>query len=76
MNAIRSRLKHLNGERLSFTAKISKFGMKSSFKGMPVKTILLVDRTSGSICAETYGLGSGRVATIPANNWRYKNEDL
>ncbi|OIN34151.1 hypothetical protein AO411_2028045 [Salmonella enterica subsp. enterica serovar Sarajane] len=43
MNAIRSRLKHLNGERLSFTAKISKFGMKSSFKGMPVKTILLVD---------------------------------
>lgn len=32
--------------------------------------------TSGSICAETYGLGSGRVATIPANNWRYKNEDL
>ncbi|EDQ2076333.1 hypothetical protein GTL32_004746 [Salmonella enterica] len=31
MNAIRSRLKHLNGDRLSFTAKISK----------PVKTIIL-----------------------------------
>ena len=43
MNEIREKLKRLNGERLSFTAKISKFGVKSSFKGMPIKTILLVD---------------------------------
>ncbi len=33
-------------------------------------------RTSGSICAETYGLGSDRVAAITANNWCYKNENL
>lgn len=38
---MRNKLKKLNGQRIRFTAEVSRIGRKTSFRGLPTATILL-----------------------------------
>lgn len=38
---MRKKLKNKEGERLSFSANVSRFGLKPNYRGAPSKTILL-----------------------------------